>query len=262
MSVNQVSYRPQLILLQRHVKRIHKVIPSTANQHEYLSVPTGGFRLALNIHKKATPTNGGRAQALGPVLLRGSDAAPVTVKPLADQEQYSVIFEPYGLASFTRIPLTELATESLDGSDVFGAAINDLREELLEFPDDLRNFQRIEEFLLRSYQPSKIELVSSAMELIESGQYFVQDICSILGCEERTLRRHFKKYTGVSVKRAIQLHRLGCVWKVMKSNPDVPNVEIAYNHGYSDQSHYNHELRQLTGLTPKEIRSFDQAAHY
>ena len=72
------------------------------------------------------------------------------------------------------------------------------------------------------------------------------------GLSRRRFIEVFVEEVGVTPKLYLRLARfnrvLGCVF----GTADVDWAEIAYLHGYADQSHFNREFREFAGLTPSQ----------
>jgi len=65
------------------------------------------------------------------------------------------------------------------------------------------------------------------------------------------LTRAFKNYYGSDIKTFQKNLRLGHAL-AQKLNTDKSLTEIAYESGFSDQSHFNREFKKATGFTPKK----------
>lgn len=71
----------------------------------------------------------------------------------------------------------------------------------------------------------------------------------------RTLRRHFAREVGLSPKQWRLLHRLDSVLRDPSlADQNRPLAQLAHEHGYADQPHFNREISRLTGTTPGELR--------
>jgi methylphosphotriester-DNA--protein-cysteine methyltransferase len=77
----------------------------------------------------------------------------------------------------------------------------------------------------------------------------------------KTFVRHFRKHVGLSPKRFARVRRLQ---RVLQSIPDSGGIDwcdIAARHCYTDQSHFIHDFRDLTGLTPAAYHPRSSAEH-
>lgn len=66
----------------------------------------------------------------------------------------------------------------------------------------------------------------------------------------KQFERTFSKYVGVNPKKFASIIRFQNVLQI-KSKNNKSMTQLAYNNGYYDQSHFIHDFKSLTGLTPK-----------
>lgn len=77
-----------------------------------------------------------------------------------------------------------------------------------------------------------------------------------LACETNLSQRRFielfRDEVGMTPKRFCRVQRFHTVIKTIEHQCAVDWVDVALAHGYSDQSHFNHEFREFSGLRPGE----------
>ncbi|MBN7826594.1 helix-turn-helix domain-containing protein [Bowmanella dokdonensis] len=79
----------------------------------------------------------------------------------------------------------------------------------------------------------------------------VADLSGQLGIGQRQLERLFRHWLGLTPKQYSKLQRVGLTRSLIKSaGPGLSLTDTAYQAGYFDQAHFNHEFKQVTGLTP------------
>lgn len=83
----------------------------------------------------------------------------------------------------------------------------------------------------------------------------VAALASALRQSPRSLRRRFARDAGVSPKTWLTLHRIDRVLR----DPGLGDArrtlaDLAYAHGYADQSHLSREIARWTGSKPSELR--------
>jgi len=81
----------------------------------------------------------------------------------------------------------------------------------------------------------------------------LEEIAGAVGVHAMHLCRVFRKQFGCSVGQYIRTLRLERASRELVSSRKTV-VEIAIDSGYSDQSHFTHEFRSHTGMTPVEFR--------
>ncbi len=74
------------------------------------------------------------------------------------------------------------------------------------------------------------------------------------GTSERTLRRHCHEHFGYGAKTLDRILRLQRFLSVCRSDAQATLSTLALDAGYADQAHLTRETRELTSLSPREIR--------
>lgn len=103
-----------------------------------------------------------------------------------------------------------------------------------------------------SVHPPDWVAASAAKILTDRPRESLSGLAKSLGVSERQLRRRFTRSTGIapaSYRRIVRMrdavakaHATGSSW-----------AGIAYESGFSDQSHLTRELRSLTGMSPNKL---------
>lgn len=78
-------------------------------------------------------------------------------------------------------------------------------------------------------------------------QNIAQEVC--LGIKQ--FERIFSKHVGVNPKKFISITRFQNVIQMKREFKKINMTQLAYDNGYYDQSHFNHDFKSLTGLTPR-----------
>jgi len=100
-----------------------------------------------------------------------------------------------------------------------------------------------------------LSLIIIAIELIEknNGNIQLKKLSDQLGLSDRTVRNHFYDHIGCSPKEYIRVMKLKQVAYQMKHSDDTL-TSIAYDNDYFDQAHFIHEIKNVTGKSPNELR--------
>lgn len=81
----------------------------------------------------------------------------------------------------------------------------------------------------------------------------VSQVAAAAHATVRTLERHFKQSSGHSVKEVTGLMRFEQVRNHLWLDPDANLAGLAYELGYTDQSHLTREFKRYSGMTPGEF---------
>ncbi|TGL56998.1 AraC family transcriptional regulator [Leptospira ognonensis] len=74
------------------------------------------------------------------------------------------------------------------------------------------------------------------------------------GLSERTLQRRFENYVGLSPKQFAKIIRFQSSLQILNRTKDIKLTEIAYEGGYSDQSHFIRHFKTYTKQRPFQFR--------
>lgn len=95
-------------------------------------------------------------------------------------------------------------------------------------------------------------LFNSAWQMINANPTGVQlrSILHLSSCSERHFRRRFQETTGYSPKQFLRITRFEKALEKLNNRMVGPLTGIAYECGYTDQSHFIREFREFAGVTP------------
>lgn len=168
-----------------------------------------------------------------------------------------IVFRPHGVKPFFNFPITEILNENLSLQDLTNNVANELEDKLLNSPNIKQRIIQLENFLIKRLNHSNdFERIEHAVKIIENckGQIKAQDIAHDVCLGIKQFERTFSKYVGVNPKKFASIVRLQNVIQLKSTNIKSMS-QLAYENGYYDQSHFNHDFKSLTGLTPKAFFS-------
>ena len=166
------------------------------------------------------------------------------------------------------IPFTALRFESGVAPTVLGVAADGLRDERPDLADVIgaSAAERLAESLLAAHDPAaELErwagrrlahaggsdlAMRRVAALIDAGGS-VAEVAAQVGFSERQLNRRSLAAFGYGPKvlgRVLRLQRA-----VRSARRGTPLAQVAHAAGYSDQAHFAHETRALTGQTPSQL---------
>ena len=164
-----------------------------------------------------------------------------------------IVFRPHGVKSFFNFPITELLNENISLQDLISNEATELEDKLFNSPNNKQRIANLENFLVgRLIYNSEFERVEHAIKIIENskGQMKAQHIAHEVCLGIKQFERTFSKYVGITPKKFTSIVRFQNV--IQTNSKDKRSLsQIALENGYYDQSHFNHDFKSLTGLTPK-----------
>ena len=81
----------------------------------------------------------------------------------------------------------------------------------------------------------------------------LEDLASYIGITQFHFSRLFKQSTGMSPHQYVMQQRIERAKQLLKK-ADISIADIAFNCGFSSQSHLGKYFRPFTGMTPRKYR--------
>ena len=182
-----------------------------------------------------------------------------TIKPseLTINDDFTLIayfLYPCALTTLFDIDASELTDGSFEIVFLKQARAYNLQEQLLNTPvlnfrlNLLNNFiKKLAENALKAESKSEFAI---KMIKMNNGQISLQNIYHELGVTERTLQRLFQANVGISPKMYSRICQFQSMFQKMNQNKFSKISDLAYEHGFADQSHFNRVFKEFTNLTP------------
>ncbi|EOQ98490.1 DNA-binding helix-turn-helix protein [Leptospira wolbachii serovar Codice str. CDC] len=95
----------------------------------------------------------------------------------------------------------------------------------------------------------------------------IESLCKKLGISRKQLDRKFKEIVGMAPSEYRTVHRLLEMVRnpehYRKNNPDLRFTDLAQEFNYSDQSHFNHDFKRISGSIPNEwFAEYEKMSHF
>jgi AraC-like DNA-binding protein len=169
-----------------------------------------------------------------------------------------ILFKEAGAKAFFKEPLHELFEESVSLDNFIPQEKIAIIEELLaEAKTNNQKIAIIEQFLLsrlHDYKPDK--LISAAVAIIQSkkGVIKIKELADALYISQDAFEKRFRKTIGSSPKQFCYVVRMKSIIDQKQHNHNL--IDLAFDAGYFDQSHFNKDFKLFTGQTPSEFFKF------
>ncbi len=97
---------------------------------------------------------------------------------------------------------------------------------------------------------SEIKTVCDYLESNYTKTITLDHLSALTGLSKYHLLRSFTKQKGISPYSYLETIRIGNAKKLLEQG--IPPIEVAFQTGFSDQSHFSNFFKKLIGLTPKQ----------
>lgn len=179
----------------------------------------------------------------------------IIVQPSTDRVKIiGAHVKPFCLAYLTKQPIKAM-TWLINTEDLFQGIAKGFKQRIDSCTTPEQMFDEVEKVFLNNILVRDLSLIIDAVELIEKnvGNIELAEISTQLGVSDRTIRNQFYDHIGCSPKEYIRLVKLRQVAFQLKHSKD-SLTDIAYNNDYYDQAHFIHEVKNITGYSPKKLK--------
>lgn len=165
-----------------------------------------------------------------------------------------VILKPFALKTLLSLNASAL-TNGLVELNEFSA--EDLNAQMMDAKADQERIALLTSFLLAKLKQAKTRdtLVEESLRLIHKhiGSVTVNYLLDHLNISERQFERRFSQVVGISPHSYIRVKRFNEAIRLMKTGQFQRLTDLAYILNYHDQSHFIHDIKAFSGITPKII---------
>jgi AraC-like DNA-binding protein len=163
-------------------------------------------------------------------------------------------FKPYSLMSVFNVAAHELTDRPVDFNLLSVNA--SLQEQLLNATGTRQMLRIMDNYLLELIRKvtSDESIIRYATEKIALNPHkdTLIEVQNDLHITERTFQRLFEKRIGISPVQFRRISQFNQAFEQLNKKQFRQLSDIAYNHHYTDQSHYIRAFREFTGITPGE----------
>ena len=168
-----------------------------------------------------------------------------------------VYFKEAGATPFFKQPLHELFQESISLDNfMLQSELLILEEQLCEANSDNTRIAIVERFLIsRMKESSQDSIVMMALSLIykSKGTIRIKELTEHLNISQSPLEKRFRRAVGTSPKKFASIVRIKNI--IQQYNQTDSLIDISYEAGFYDQSHFIKEFKTFTGSTPENFFS-------
>lgn len=174
-----------------------------------------------------------------------------------DTEMIVAVFYPHTIGMFIDTPPSAFYNSEISGFDIENKSLNELAAWVLDSENTPQCVKIIENWLLSRLKcfHDTLNLKRSARavsSLMGNPALRVSELADVACLSSRQFGRIFNTYVGMMPKEYARIVRFQkSMW--MFQNHSLDYAAIAYCCGYSDQSHFIREFRQLSGIAPSQI---------
>lgn len=231
----------------------------TADYEREVVLPNGAVELILNL--------GAPQWVLGDSVhaerrydrawLAGLQRGPLVIGDDGNGSKLAgVRFRPGGLSPWLGVPLRELTDRVLETSELsLRWPKSSLRERLASTADPEARLALIEAQLLAQRRGAVDPRVAFALRELRRAhaERTLRALAEQVGCSQQTLIALFHRTVGVSPRKLARILRFHGVVAALRGERRVAWAALSAEHGFSDQAHLTREVREFTGVSPRQL---------
>ena len=195
------------------------------------------------------------------LTLFGQTVVPENLTLTEDFFLIAYFFKPYSLLPLFGIEGHELTDKPVDVELISNhISFSTLKEKLLNAKDVNTTIDLLNDYVLhlinRSMEGSVLLKYATTKIYKNYSKDVLTELKNELNLTERSFQRLFHKGMGINPSTYRRICQFNAAFFDLNLG-DYKNLsDIAFNHGYADQSHYIRTFREFTSLTPAEYLKF------
>lgn len=218
-------------------------------------VPGTSFALVFRLKGQISYLQGSKKIALPSTVFSGLKKSVRLINYAPDSGAIIVLFKETGIRAFLQQPVHELFEQSVS-LDTFlpSSEISAIEERLAGAPGIQAKIAVIEQFLLSKtsdHEPDR--LISEAIGRIyrAKGHIRIKELAGGLYISQDAFEKRFRKATGATPKQFSYIVKMNAILRQNSIDPSF--LDMVFENGYYDQSHFNKDFKIFTGQTPTDF---------
>ncbi|MDG3581818.1 helix-turn-helix domain-containing protein [Galbibacter pacificus] len=195
------------------------------------------------------------------LTLFGQTVIPETLTIRDNFTLIAYFFKPFSLFALFGISAKELTDNPIDLNLMESSKAKDLQEQLLNAESTENMLGLIDDYIFSLIKKVKTEtqLIRFATQQIlkNPNQDTLKNVQDELYVTGRTFQRMFNKNIGIPPNQFRRIGQFSSAFRQLQKKQFENIFDIAFDNGYSDQSHFNRAFKEFTNITPKDYLNFD-----
>jgi AraC-like DNA-binding protein len=201
--------------------------------------------------------NAGHERTAFPITIIGPTTAPVVSTAHGPQTIVGWGMTPTGWAALMGKDAAKWTDEAFDARGVFGEALMELRQALIDTTDADAQFaimQTAASEIFAKSDKAPFEFTTMIDQwLLSDNEHNIDALIVQSGLSPRQLERTTSRYYGMPPKKLARKYRALRAAHKLAAGDSLDDTDLGLS--FYDQSHLIREVKQFTGLTPSQLKS-------
>ncbi|WP_119080916.1 helix-turn-helix domain-containing protein [Chitinophaga alhagiae] len=198
------------------------------------------------------------------LTLFGQTVFPDTLTITENFTLIAYFFKPYALNALFGVSAQELTDSPIDLNLLPPSIRAGLQEQLLNAAGAGEMMALLDNYIfsLTTRINTDMRMIQYAVEQIAGApaQKNLATVQQELYMTGRTFQRFFEKNIGIIPTRFRRISQFNAAFRQLNKRRFKSLTDIAFSHGYADQSHFIRAFREFTALTPGEYLAYGSSA--
>lgn len=194
-------------------------------------------------------------KTIGHLTLYGQTILPDELSFTQNFTLIAYFLHPHTLKTLFGLSAGELNNGCIDLHAIKQAREINLQEQLLNAATLPERLQLIDELIIKlsgiyNTPDPRIIFAASALQK-DNSIHILTNIQRQLNITERSLQRLFETHVGISPKMYKRVCQFQAAFQQLNHDEYSKLTDVAFDHGFADQSHFIRVFKEFTGITPK-----------
>lgn len=180
----------------------------------------------------------------------------LSISAVQNAEMLVVQLRPQGAYPVLQRSVDELNDQVVGAQHIFGKEVLSLRQRIINTNTAEDKLELVANWLSEKIDLTKapdMELDALLNKLKEQSYNQHKEIVSSYSKTQKHLIDQFKKHFGLTPKTMHRVYRFNLLLQEIHNKKSISWSDIAYQFGYSDQSHFIKEFKAFSGFSPKDF---------
>lgn len=173
-----------------------------------------------------------------------------------------IYFYPHALPQLFNLPANQLTNQYADVRTILGGEARALEEQIALASNNQQRAKLVSDVLearLKNVRTENLAISLSITAMVDAFQASSVKAMADRNClSPRQFERRFKELSGFTPKTFLRLMRFNAVINMNHQQKSL--TEIGIECGYYDQSHFIHDFREFSGVSPKQYFNNERIA--